>query len=741
MAKGESTLGIKVEASGIEEAGQAIKGIADELKNVKQDTASAAKEIDKLGTANQKTFEQAVKQAQRLGEANSKAMQMAGDAVKALAQSEADLINQQNKVENGIEGLKNAIESLPEQLQICSDEHNKRMEEAQKAAEELKNEYGGLKGAAEALSSVYDKVSSFRDSLVNAYKGLEDAREKLKFFSDSASEAENTIQNLSQAATDWQQSEQALTSSATTLIKEGLSSSDLEGIVKAAVASRNDLSSATQTFISASKGEAEALKTLKDEYKLNLDGLKEYGFTLDKTGSISAKTAEEQKRLASALSEIAKNQYNDAIIKQQETLAGAISKMENAIDKAKKTFGEALAPSVKAMADALSALVDSFNSLDPATQKTVAKMGAMIGTITLAVAGIGKLVGIAISAKTAYAGMIAQIGKLTGTLTTATTATTTTATAVSSVGTAATGAAGSTSALGTAVTTLLNPLNLLVIACGAVAYALIDMYNNEQKIESARLDAESKTQTAYYQDIRKINEELRKQGLSWQDIGDKAKEARIVEILAKSKDGAQLLNKALNDTNQRLKETQSAIGRIDKQIEDRQTAKKWTERISKGLSYAGLDSTGIISAGLNELSGSLGDTSSLEAERLEKLQQQAQLKREQGTLTQGTSAIKAEEARQQRIAKFEEERKKLEEERQKQEQENANKLKEKLADVLEQARGLTPTDEGIEKTNALLQSYVKIKENNTALISNNKELNKLYEAGYKALDNQLTKLI
>lgn len=723
MSKGESTLGIVVNTDGLKEAGQKLKDLSGDLKGIQQGTAEASK------------------QCQKLGDDTAKAFDVAGKAAEALAQGEADLADQQQKLEDGIKGLKNAIESLPEQLQICSDEHNRRMKEAKEAAEKLKNEMGGLKDASEALSSVYDKVSSFRDSLVNAYKGLEDAREKLKFFSDSASEAENTIQNLSKAATDWQQSEQALTDSATSLIKEGLSTADLEGIVKAAVASKNDLNSTTQAFISASKGESEALKNLKENYKLNLDQLKEYGFTLDKTGAISAKTAEEQKRLASALSEIAKTQYNDAIIKQQETLAGAIAKMENALEKAKKTFGEALAPSVKALADALSSLVDAFNSLDPATQKTIAKMGALLGSITLAVAGIGKLVGIAISAKTAYAGMIAQISKMTGTLTTATTATATTATAVSSVGTAATTAAGSTSALGGAVTALLNPLNLLVVACGAVAYAMIDMYAQQQKIESARLDAESKTQTAYYQDIRQINKELEKQGLNWKDIGDKAKEARIVEILSKSKDGAQLLNKALNDTNQRLKETQSAIGRIDKQIEDRQTAKKWTERISKGLSYAGLDSTGIISEGLNWLSGDIGDTSGLEAERLKKLQQQAQLKREQGTLTKGTEAIKAEEARNARIAKFEEERKKQEEERQKAEENRANVLKEKLNDILESAKGLKPTDEGIERTNALLQTWVKIKDANTALITGNKELNKLWDRGYKALDDQLTKLV
>lgn len=135
---------------------------------------------------------------------------------------------------------------------------------------------------------------------------------------------------------------------------------------------------------------------------------------------------------------------------------GSIEKLKSSIDVLATSLGEALAPTIQQVADFIQGLVDKFNSLSPAQQETIAKIG-------LLVAALGPVI-------TIVGGITSVIGTVVGAIGTV-------ITAVSAVAGVLSAGGGAAAALGAAIAALGGPVTVVVgvivglIAVGALLVA------------------------------------------------------------------------------------------------------------------------------------------------------------------------------------------------------------------------------------------------------------------------------
>jgi TP901 family phage tail tape measure protein len=128
---------------------------------------------------------------------------------------------------------------------------------------------------------------------------------------------------------------------------------------------------------------------------------------------------------------------------------GSIEKLKSSIDVLATSLGEALAPTIQQVANFIQGLVDKFNSLSPAQQETIAKIGLLI-------AALGPVI-------TIVGGIISVIGTVVGAIGTI-------ITAVSAFVGVLSAGGGAAAALGAAIAALGGPVTVVVgIIVGLIA--------------------------------------------------------------------------------------------------------------------------------------------------------------------------------------------------------------------------------------------------------------------------------
>lgn len=708
-----AVLGIQVKAEGADQAVKQLVSLDDKLKNVKSRMDAVRDGAKAMGDA----------------------LKGLGDATKKIDAANGKINLAREKMKAQMADLSNAAKNAADKANALKRDGDAAASTADKFKELAK---GGedFKALADGIDTAIASIQAFEQSMLDAYKPLEEAREKLKFFQDNAAQTEETIQQLNASAADWGVSNTQLTKAAAELVKSDVDvSKSLEGVVKAAVASRNELDATAKTFAAASKGEADALKTLRDDYKLNLDQLKNYGFQLDKTGAVSAKTADRQKALAAALADIAKTQYADALAKQQETLTGSIKRLEDTMDTAKAAIGEAIAPSVIKLTNALADLVTKFNQMDPVAQKTITGLVAGAGSLALAALSVAKLVTTVGGAVAAYDALKLSLAKLVPAAGAATAATDAAA-ASAGAGAAATGK------LAAAASAAINPLTITLGLTAAVANELIKMYEAAQKVESARLDKASKAQADYYQQVRAINNALKETGYRWSDVADASARVQIVDALKKQKTEVLDLNKALEAQQKHLAALKDEEKALEAQRAAAQTAAT-ARSVLKGAVGVAVPVPALAAA----ITRGLGldvDAAAIDAAYADRIAGNAAQQRTVRTGIRATAEAdrqrKDAELRQKQWEEFQAAEEKRQEERAKKNAERAKGVQKELSDVTSAANGLTPTDQGIAKAKELLDTYQRMRVQNNYLITVNKDLAKEYDKGLAALKKQVESL-
>lgn len=810
----ESVLGIKVAADGVSEAAQEINKLTDDLKGMEKQTAELGDAVKRMGEANETALQQsanamsALQGAQgelwrsvdqqtaqlgaaadkqiahieetvrRVAQANAEAQKAAADTIAQLTDEEKALWAERQKMIVQTDTLQTSIRETTETTSDQRAEFRALSEEFDALGDDIEDankKIESFQQIEETLGGAIDALKDLGSAAIESFKALEDARDKLEFFQDSSAKTQETIRYIAKAAAEWGISATKLTAASTELAKGSLDvERTLEGVVKAAVASGNELEKTAETFAKAATGEKKALETLKEDYKLNLDALEKYGFKLQESGKIAADTEEKQRRLASALAEIARVQYDSAIAEQSESISGAMERLEATLDNIKSTFGEVMAPVVVSLNNFLSSLANSFNELDPGIKKIITDTTVLVGGFAVAAVATSKLITGGLALAETFKGLLAMLAaadvaeeihaSVTGTAATATeglavaegkaTVATETLTVAEGKATGAAeglaiantqaagavkGAAAGAESASKGFGTMIGPIGIATTLLAGLTYEMIKLYEAEQIAAQQRLKIDSTAQVEYYKQVRSINEELRKTGKRWDEIHKATKKDELLQALKDVKKETVDWNKALEATQNQISSVKGQLKELDQSKQGQEGVKSWIEETMKPLFQLAAGPLG--ESLVKEITGFFFGFSDIEDKIQQKTEELVNLKKEANAAAELANKQNEEAAA---LAEKEKEFKKQakEEEKQRldaQKQRNAA-IKEELAAVKDKAQGLEPTAAGISALKDIIADYEQIGQAHAKTITSQKELLKEYHKGAAALDNQLEKL-
>jgi hypothetical protein len=151
-----------------------------------------------------------------------------------------------------------------------------------------------------------------------------------------------------------------------------------------------DLNQATLALSKAAAGSPEGFQSLRDTMGITANEVQRFGGVIDKaTGQLSILPANVEAN-RNALIRLINTKYGDAIARQSDTLAGAVSNVGDAVKSTAANFGQALLPVATTGARLFAGLVGVLDSI-PGPMKAIAVVSAAIvgglGLVGAAVAG------------------------------------------------------------------------------------------------------------------------------------------------------------------------------------------------------------------------------------------------------------------------------------------------------------------------------------------------------------------
>lgn len=144
-------------------------------------------------------------------------------------------------------------------------------------------------------------------------------------------------------------------------------------------------------------GSLEGFESLRNQYGISTALLKQYGAQVDKSTGALKLQGEGLDRARAALTAIIQLRYGGATEEASRTLTGALSNVEDGIQRVSASFGKTLLPAATFAAKGLASVLDTVESI-PSGLKTIIAgatvMGAALataaaGAVTLGTAGIG----------------------------------------------------------------------------------------------------------------------------------------------------------------------------------------------------------------------------------------------------------------------------------------------------------------------------------------------------------------
>ncbi|WMJ81976.1 phage tail tape measure protein [Clostridium sp. MB40-C1] len=255
---------------------------------------------------------------------------------------------------------------------------------------------------------------------------------------------------------------------------------------------------------------------------------------------------------------------------------GSITEMKSALEGAGIKIFEVVAPSITSLAKEVSKMADKFSKLNPKTQETIVKMGALAIAGGPIIGGIGRIT-------TGIGGLVGLVGKAAGGIGKLTLATRGASVAAAGASAATTTATTATTGLGLAAKlgpALLSPYTLAIAGVGIAAVGL-HQHMKQEAIPAVNLfaDGVKKTTTtvktangqimqSYGETTVKISEETKKQVGAYMEL-DKGVTESLTSMYANR-------TKITQENSQKLQETYTQMNEqiksgIDKHHQDRLT--------------------------------------------------------------------------------------------------------------------------------------------------------------------------
>lgn len=229
-------------------------------------------------------------------------------------------------------------------------------------------------GAATAALVAATRFESLEAKLVSVTGSVQVASEKLQAAQAFAAKTPFDVEGIVQA----------------TAVLEGFglkSEQVLPVAANLAAAMGTSLSEATLAIGKAAAGSLEGFESLRSTYAITTSDLQRFGLQVDKTGSILARTPAQIEKNRNALISLINLRYGDAIERQSNTLAGAISNVGDAGSQLAASFGSTLIPAATVLARTTGSLLGALNTLPTGFKAVAAGAAVLVAGVAFTAAG------------------------------------------------------------------------------------------------------------------------------------------------------------------------------------------------------------------------------------------------------------------------------------------------------------------------------------------------------------------
>ena len=136
-------------------------------------------------------------------------------------------------------------------------------------------------------------------------------------------------------------------------------------IEETATATGKSLPEVASIITKAMQGSSKAVLQMQNALAISTDDLAMYGAELNENGEISAKTAEQQEKLANAVKAFIENNYFGSLEKYAQTAAGSVDNLGSAIENFKVTWGSEWIKPLEDLRNIAAGIIDVINGLKP----------------------------------------------------------------------------------------------------------------------------------------------------------------------------------------------------------------------------------------------------------------------------------------------------------------------------------------------------------------------------------------
>lgn len=224
----------------------------------------------------------------------------------------------------------------------------------------------GLQAAIVGLTAAFNAVSGFYRDAGELNSVLEQTELRLSKMQGSAELTAASMEEIRKRSRESGTSLKDLAQAAEVVTRAGGDFKELaQYIEETATATGKSLPEVASIITKAMQGSSKAVLQMQNALAISTDDLAMYGAELNENGEISAKTAEQQEKLANAVKAFIENNYFGSLEKYAQTAAGSVDNLGSAIENFKVTWGSEWIKPLEYLRNIAAGIIDVINGLKP----------------------------------------------------------------------------------------------------------------------------------------------------------------------------------------------------------------------------------------------------------------------------------------------------------------------------------------------------------------------------------------
>lgn len=334
---------------------------------------------------------------------------VAGLSLEQIRSRIADVAITSQRATDSTENWKRKTSEVTKGYQDLAAAARVAAEEAGKASDRLRDSKGrfvgaggqaqgpgdssGITGAAGSVSATLAagslSILAFGASAVTTSGRMEQLRARLVAIKGSVAEADKAFGQARREAAKTPFDVEGVVDAVAVLdsFKVGAERS-LPFVTALAAGTTKGLKETNLVLAKAFSGSSEGFESLRNEYGITTQSLKENGAVVTKNNELILKGAEAQQKAREALERIIQTRFGDAVARQAATFAGGMSNAGDAVTNLLDSFGQTVLPSVSLLIRGFISVTDSINEgLSPGLKGMIVVGGLAAGAFGLLTAG------------------------------------------------------------------------------------------------------------------------------------------------------------------------------------------------------------------------------------------------------------------------------------------------------------------------------------------------------------------